>query len=540
MDCLQVVSCCQNNQSCQRSVKEWLLGETCRHGSHGIFGAIRENNITLVAHFLTSTYQQNSGNSEGGHGQDGILGMEETQFGDTILSFACSQGRAEAVRLILEQSSTQPDLVSRETRRGKTALLEAIRGGHADIVQMLLTHTNPPLPTVHGKSALEWARLHKQNEISALLENHIQLTSCVSALLAATARRDEAKIREITSEGVAFDSNAYSNTNCSASEMLVQQSDQLQHLLQNQSETKASSCQAESAKAALEAQVRETAAMIRNLADERRQILSDHRTTMASAALLVRSVCTEQDIAELQAAVDRLPPQFELVAKAFCLLVYIKVDHSGDGTFRSHWDTIAMEMLRDDHLEHRLSHYHFSLDQVKLVRACSIEGLPGKCCDHISGILNSMASGCGVPTLIMAITKWTQTALQQATKLSKEKELMMSESDTSDVLESTKTDLEVSTSRCLILREELKTTRDLIDKTSSRITALKRRIHVTNVMNSIQRGGHSVLSYAATVGDANLVQLLIKRGAHTVIGEDCKRWCATLIQVCGWAHDTDF
>ena len=516
MDLHRQVSCCQN--ACQKSVSEWRREKTCRHGSHGSFGAIRENNINLVARFLA---------------EDPHLLEIETKFGDTVLTFACFQGRTEAVRLILERSSAQSDLVNHETGRGKTALLEAIGGGHADIVRMLLPHVDPLLPSrVHGRSAPEWARLHKQDEIAALIEDHLQLTASVSTLLAATARGDEAKIREMTSGGVDFDNDI----NGSVSDRLAQQSDQLEHLLQHRSEVEAASCQAESEKAALETRVKETMEIVRNLADQRRQILSDHRTIMAGAVLNVRSSCTEQNTAEFEAAA--LP--FELIAKAFCLLLYINVEPNphDSSSIGSHWDAIK-GMLRDHQLVHRLSHYHFSLDRVQLARDCSLDGLPGKCCDHISGTLNGAAEG-RVPALIMAIAKWTQTVFDQAIELSEERELMMSESDTSDVLESMKTDLEVSTSRCSILREELEETRDLVDKTSGRITALKRRIQVSSVMNSIQRDGHSVLSYAAAVGDANLVRLLIKRGAHTVVGEDCRGWCATLIKVGGRTWFFDF
>jgi ankyrin repeat protein len=55
-------------------------------------------------------------------------------------------------------------------------------------------------------------------------------------------------------------------------------------------------------------------------------------------------------------------------------------------------------------------------------------------------------------------------------------------------------------------------------------------MEVSRLMKYVD-GGYSILSWAAGVGNEEIVKLLLKSGAHTAIGDDCIEWCAKIIQV---------
>lgn len=132
----KIIGCCQS-RSCCREIGDWLLVSngtqheqftsmaTCRHNSSGIFGAIKENNIDLVQYFLIEL-------------KDTLVKVltHESKFGDTIITFACSLGRIEVVKLFMKTIQrvvhsergrlTMSDLIDFQTSKGKTPLIEAV------------------------------------------------------------------------------------------------------------------------------------------------------------------------------------------------------------------------------------------------------------------------------------------------------------------------------------------------------------------------------------------------------------------------------
>jgi hypothetical protein len=122
------VSCCQGQSSCRRQIEDWLHRDSqyglrlcSKHLSHGIFGAIREDNSDLFHFYLTSLTKKQFIN----------LINHETNFGDTLLIFAASLGRVAIARSLLnsfvdsirfhETNLLLSDLVDYESKRGKVS-----------------------------------------------------------------------------------------------------------------------------------------------------------------------------------------------------------------------------------------------------------------------------------------------------------------------------------------------------------------------------------------------------------------------------------
>lgn len=82
-----------------------------------------------------------------------------------------------------------------------------------------------------------------------------------------------------------------------------------------------------------------------------------------------------------------------------------------------------------------------------------------------------------------------------------------------------------------ILKRELDSIAFDLTSNTKRINELQRILEVGTVLKFVD-GGHSILSWAAGVGNEDIVRLLLKRGAHTALGEDALlTWCTTIIQV---------
>lgn len=181
----------------------------CRHQSSALFGAIRENNIDLVRHFLYVlnrdylTYEL----------------IRETSFGDSVLTFAAALGRAEIIETLLNtmliivgdhsDTMTMSDLVNHETSRGKVAIIEAVRCYHTDVVSILLAHNaNATLPSkTHKKSALDWANTLCDETMVKLINKRIHLEENVSSLFRAISKCDVEQIITCVHGGVSFERN---------------------------------------------------------------------------------------------------------------------------------------------------------------------------------------------------------------------------------------------------------------------------------------------------------------------------------------------
>ncbi|KAL7471459.1 hypothetical protein ACHAXS_011740 [Conticribra weissflogii] len=318
---LRLLSCCQNISSCRQTINSWtttnasngkLQLRLCRHKSNGFFGAIRENNIELVRYFLRVLKCSL-----------GDIFLQETCFGDNLLTFAATLGRTEIMDLLLidihtiveenKGSITMIDFINRETARGKIPIIEAVKSNHIDLVTTLLSYgADANLCTItHKKSALDWARVMNHDVVLKILQERIELETCVHRLFVAISHRDMPTIKTLISGGVPF---AYGQERkfCLELDSAREKADKTAKDIDDLTEALASEV---AAKDALVDEIKNREERIENLKKSQNEIIINRHQEISSAVANIRRNATEDNI--LHACNFESPPVgFEFLSKA--------------------------------------------------------------------------------------------------------------------------------------------------------------------------------------------------------------------------------
>ena len=194
-----------------------------------------------------------------------------------------------------------------------------------------------------------------------------------------------------------------------------------------------------------------------------------------------------------------------------------------------HWDAVKDALRDKNRFFHRIRFFHPVVEHVESAAAVGVDDLPGTCLDHLDSLVNK-EGGLGL-VLMMALATWLYTIFRQVDGHKEERELIMQESRERDALDRGKIDLKVLTSRLDIVQRELDDVSASIKANTEHAVQLEKKLEVSKLMRHVTAGGHTILSWAAGAGDEAILKLLLKRGAHTAIGDDCVGWCATIIQV---------
>ena len=131
----------------------------------------------------------------------------------------------------------------------------------------------------------------------------------------------------------------------------------------------------------------------------------------------------------------------------------------------------------------------------------------------------------------------TMQATQNEIVSNNQRDAMMAKTTERELLERNKVDSRVLTSGCAILQREIDNVLASIQNNSNHVLQLRRKLEVGRLMKFVT-GGYSILSWAAATGNVEVIKILLKRGAHTGIGDDCMEWCATIIQVAYRNHQS--
>ncbi|KAL7550908.1 hypothetical protein ACHAWF_014118 [Thalassiosira exigua] len=498
-----------------------------RHGSHGLFGAIREDNVELVQHFLKEL-------------KPNLVDVfqHETRFGDTILSYSALHGRSEIIRILLravesivekdKDALSVPDLVDYESRRGKVAIIEAARNNKVDTVSILLYHqANANLRSkTHLKSAMDWAIILGHETIVGMIDEHTKLEERALCLFKSVTKFDTAKVEALTEGGVPFQRNqdAMFRQELESKRRLVDEA------TRSEKELLSSSHQIEQSKAETHRDVLRRAEHIEGLVKRRNEIVSRRKSEVATVTAEVRLAVTASNVDNVCNAPNP-PLEYELISKSLCTLLHIKVKRAGtpsDSGSMVHWEAIKDALQDTNRFYHRIRHFHAVVEHVESAAKVGIEGLPGTCFDHLASMMKTEGDLGSV--LMMALVHWLWTIFQQVDGHKQEHEHVMQESAESDLLERDRIDLRVLTSRGAILKRELDDVAASLKANTKQVSQLEKKLEVSKVMRYVA-GGHTILSWAAGAGNEEIVKVLLKRGAHTAIGEDCIGWCATIVQV---------
>ena len=539
---MRQISCCQNSSACSRPLSEWLLQQPtfCRHNSHGLFGVTRENDIDIAKYVVRQL---------GSEMMMTLLTSHETVFGDTCLTFAASLGRFDMVTLLLDeimriaQSNNEviamSDLVNRETSRGKIAIIEAIRHRRIDVASALLSNAAniKLLSKTHGKSALEWAIAGNNEAMLAMINQHIQLSEHIKSLFKAISNSDKKAVVSLTEGGTPYVPLA--------SPLASPLADRLQTLRNHLEDDKRKNCELQQLLLKEEPKLDATNAerenrvkTIDDLRRSRQELVSTRRKYFIEAVAIMKLAATENNIAAL-CNTKQAPLEFELIAKALCTLFYIKVNEEESDSNNPFFRKMQSMMKDKNKFLHRVKHYQLLPSQAKLAASVQVDGIPGTCSEYIRRFNESASLG----YVMNSIARYVGTLFEQAATHEREHDLLMKQRAEDDMLQRNLIDAEVLKSRCVILRRELGVTMDSILKLQQTLVKLERETIVTTVMNAKALNGHTVLSWAAAVGNIDILKVLLKHGANTAIEERFIHSSAIIIQAAyrhyTWRRDSD-
>jgi len=497
-------------------------------------GAIQENNIHLVRHFLSQidcTLMHS-------------LLTHETKFGDSLVTYAAALGRTTIVEVLIKAITSLDqitnrilavsDLLDHETSRGKTPIIEAAKCNHADVVELLLRHqADPKLASkVHRKSAMDWALVLGHDEIARIIHGHIQLKESSLSLFMAVSKSDVPTIKSLTEGGVPYFRNQDEVFKHEIDSTLHQVDLASQNL--NELAKALQECDADIIK--VDTEMKERAGRMDSMQIIQREIVASRRDAVMAAVADVRLAMTSENITNVCRIVSP-PLEYEMVSKALCTLLRIKMNDCTDVVQKfgrpqmPHWEEVKVQLLADGRLYHRIHYYQFETKVVETAMNVQVDGLPGTYSDQIA-LMNTPNSHlhAGRSSLMSAFANWLTTIFQSLPGYKLEHELIMQESTERELLERNKVNSGVLASRSAILKREMDDVSALNQSNTNRVSQLRRQLEISKLMKTVN-GGYSILSWAAAVGNAELVELLLKRGAHTVVGKDCMEWCATIVQV---------
>jgi len=488
-----------------------------------LFGAIRENDVDLAKYIVKQM---------GSEMMMTLLTTHETVFGDTCLTFAASLGRLDIIALFLDEIKriadsngdeiAMSDLVNRETSRGKIAIIEAIKHAPVDVAStLLLNAANVKLPSkTHGKSALDWAITVSNEAMLAMINQQLKLSEHIASLFKAISNGDKKAVVSLTEGGTPFIPLAPPLTDTieahkSQLEQEKQKSCELQQLL-SQEEPKLAAANAERTNRVKK---------IDDLRSSRQEMASKRRKDVIEVVAMLKLAATDSNIATL-CNMKQPPLEYELIAKALCSLFHVKVNEVKRDTNTPFFRELQSLMKDKNKFLHRVKHYQLLPSQAKLAASVQVEGIPGTCSDYICGLDESASLG----TVMNSIARYLGTLFEQVAAYEREHDLLMKQRAEDDMLQRNSIDIEVLKSRCIILRRELGVTMDSILKLQQKLVKLERGNSVASVMNAKALNGHTVLSWAAAMGNVDIVKVLLKQGANTAIEERFVHSCAIIIQ----------
>lgn len=98
------------------------------------------------------------------------------------------------------------DFVDYETSRGKLALVEAIRGKHHEMIDLLLSFNADTRnrSKLHRKSAIDWAKMTCQSDVVEKIADYHKIHDHLSELFSAITKHDIEAVRRLTEASCAM------------------------------------------------------------------------------------------------------------------------------------------------------------------------------------------------------------------------------------------------------------------------------------------------------------------------------------------------
>lgn len=579
--CPKKVYCCGYGSSCQLPLSDWfshsltcntklekphLVVKRCEiHESNMFLQAIMDRNQKIVTHLLDNSSLR---------GKEELLTLESS-FGDTALTKASQLGFIELVKLFLWTAiscgSKKIDLVTYinyETKRGKTALGEAIRNNHLDVVQILLENyaSVSRKSTVHNRSVLNWAfdlsNTKKDGTTSdkiliKLLEaKKTEYKMC--QLFQYIKRGDLEALRAIIGKGERFQYNHISSLRKKLSackiklrrydESIVSELPQLLDDLNSNHAKKLYLNEHYTLMFRMKEELSSTQKRIEGIEGEVTKSLNNTFT-------LLKTHLTHQNIQKILNLSNPFIDEM-YVSKAMCILFergpvkksekpgyYIILSIHEE--LQRCWAILKLFFQERD-FYHKLRYFDITSESAlerleRIDMEMNKKGLLDYDILHPNCLVGTKErpdldeKNCGVPT-IAVLCIWLKILcknreLQMEAQVLKEDEkykMVMIEKETSKICEEGKESIFMN-SIARIKRRNLEEHRVLIETTKRYKETLQQRIEVAKLMNFVTPNGYTLLSFACAVGNNDIIRELLRRGADSM-GDKYYHWSSILIQ----------
>lgn len=496
----------------------------------------------------------------------------ETFQGDTALIIASKYGLFDFVVMLLDKAMFLETIqqksnfnylqyINKESKRGKTALLEATRNNHKEVVMILLSHRASILckTTIHNQTALDWAYRSLMDEsLTNELLSAYKTEHNVNLLFALISQGKVDDIKKTLIGGEKYRSN---HLNILRLEL---EQTRNENISQNDVDEKTNALKKEEKllkemKTQVHTQEATISLLIENLEShrtKREEMEAQIRSTFRGFSMVLKTSITPLHINEAFNLNDPLTEEM-YISKAICLLFDQKptlhVSHSEYVDYEStreelnhYWENFKV-LVKGKDFCHKLLHLDMQNKNIlqrldKIDQILNMKGLldydtlyPSLLEDNINKVVN-IEERRGLK-VIAAIGKWIRTACanmklgfeiarindqENVTKTNLQKENSRLD------LQKSKTNHQLS--RLNILKQELKENIIQMNLVMKQKEEISRKIEVAKIMAFITPSGHTILSWACAVGNAEIVQLLLQKGATVGYGDDYNISSAKIIQ----------
>ncbi|CAM9257041.1 unnamed protein product, partial [Chrysoparadoxa australica] len=511
------------------------------HGSNMLlWAATHEDESELVSEVIRLT---------GGKGIDA-----ESALGDTALTVACARGHLEVVKVLVEGHAD----VNYETRVGKTPLMEAARHDQPHVIRFLLQNqAASSYRNSRGQTAQWWAQRLGYARCLTELKRRKAAESTLRTMFSHICRGDLQSVMGLVENGEPY----RFNHEAMLEEELLDFRDQYQkakeRLLQLRQEKANEGCDV----AALQLQLAEAeeqhkemekqAASCRGeegaitvhtfsdaadaaLAGFRESLSQLQRVCMEDARAVVES-CRLADLAEEQAPAEVV----RVLHGTLVMLGFSCVELDGDGVSGGDSSArdvkvleLSLPMLLNGSLLHRARHLEqrrVTPEVVDKVRAV-LSGPSGE---------REVEWGQGTAlVLVKALGEWLSSlaacdrlkrphldgALSQALTVKHEWEAVVIR------IKEAQLGLHLEEFRSHVLRSELEEAEGEARVLKQKVTWCEERLQVATLFSLRSASGHSLMSWAAACGQAEITDLLLEHGGTPGYGDEYLNLCARVVQ----------
>jgi ankyrin repeat protein len=499
-----------------------------------------------------------------------VVLAEESALGHTPLTWAAAKGRRSTLAVLAQAGA---DLEA-ETSRGRSALVEALREGHVDCVRWLLRAGAAPERRLAktGLSALDVARRIGNASLLVVVEDMVRFRDDFARLMQMIVLADVAGVNRMLELGEPFTPDreraVEHELEALERERLAWLSEQDELLAAERAAAPAVAAKA-AARDALARQAQrvddETAAAVAER-DKARQRLEP---VLSKAGLAVQFV-RDRDLRQLRQILEP-PPWAEAVMQAACTLLGVEPLEERDplnagATVRRFWPAGRAALLAQParqlkaQLQRLLNGGLVAPDRVAAARG-ALAGLDQTMDESLlkqdeedeealelepegkAAEKHEKTSGTSSPMLerdvVLTALRFWALAIEVHDRVFRGE--MGALSKVESVLRTKRAnlqlDLDVATdalrwaeNKALAASEPLREVSALLAAHPARVAAARERLHCARLVSARTPDGHTALSWAAMLGDAQVAQLLLERGCAPDYDDDLRDAAARLIQ----------